>query len=906
MIEDLKTEISELSVRDKIELLNCLYHDLSGHGTDGDTELAHINVQEAAILKALGGSGTVNEITGLRQYGKGGGSPAPAPSSTSQTMEIPAELKPYITDILAKSQAIQEKRTEEGYRPYQGQQLAEFTPEQQRAMQGISGLVGTSQQYLDPAARLTAASAMTPTGEEVSQYMSPYMQQVVDIQQREARRQADVSGQQLASEAVQRGAFGGSRQAILEAEAARNLQTQLGDIQARGLAGAYEDAQRRLAEQRQRQLAGGAQFAQMAPTAVSTGLQELGALQQAGGMRQAQSQAALDIARQQFEAEKAFPEQTLQQYSSIIRGYAMDPNTTVTKYTPAPSTLQQITGLGVGTAALGKSFGLFNEGGKVGDGKGLASIIVRRKHGGKTVKMQKGGSILDQLGLPEDKKTAALKDIDRLGYAYITLPSGQVRQITKGDIQRTAYIPLSPRQPDQTTATDFQPQGPAVPTPQVDTPRLTQELVRGTVPVFGPAINVANRYFVRTPTSTAGVGAGNADSGRAAALEGAKEPQAEGPQAGGGGAGGPPAGGPPAGGPPAGGGGGAEGSVVPVVLAEPPILSREEQRKIIFGPALYETSEEGTAAREQLIKTEKDREAGLREVYKQQQEAADKYGTDQEGYNELMSMFSERGRKIQEEEEQVKKEFESGKEAIDKKTWLTLAKTAFSFASPKETGGFMVDLSRALGNSTEDFSKLVDEQQRLIKDQRKELSSISDKKLSLIAKKFDISNDEAKRKFEAAKEALLNKEKQINAVGKALATEYTLGSGVTKAQESQATAQAARAENLAKADYYATPRGTSRETEFGIPVAEITKELANKFKVPSGFDLPVALPRQLKIRIRDYIQKTNPSIMTDIGDYKTEEARLLEKLYDNYTKDVVGIRKLEEALKSPLQFKNGY
>jgi len=392
MIEDLKTEISGLSVRDKIELLNCLYHDLSGHGTDGDTELAHINIQEAAILKALGGSGTVNEITGLRQYGKGGGSPAPAPSSTSTTQEIPEELKPYITDILSKSQAIQEKRTAEGYRPYQGQSLADFTPEQQRAMQGISGLVGTSQQYLDPAARLTAASAMTPTGAEVSQYMSPYMQQVVDIQQREARRAADVSGQELAAQAVGRGAFGGSRQAILEAEAGRNLQTQLGDIQARGLAGAYEDAQRRLTEQRQRQLAGGAQFAQMAPTAVSTGLQELGALQQAGGMRQAQSQAALDIARQQFEAEKAFPEQTLQQYSSIIRGYAapIGPSTQTSTLTAAPTYLQQLAGLGsIGTGLYAAS--KFKEGGQVGDGKGIASIIVKREHGGKVVKLQEGG-----------------------------------------------------------------------------------------------------------------------------------------------------------------------------------------------------------------------------------------------------------------------------------------------------------------------------------------------------------------------------------------------------------------------------------------------------------------------------------------------------------------------------------
>jgi len=317
MKTNIKALISELSVVEKIELLDCLYHELSGHGTDGDTELAHINTREAAVLKALGGSGTVNEITGLRQYGKGS-PPPPPPSSQSVEQKIPEEISPYIKDILAKGKAIQEKRTAEGYRPYTGPQLAEFTPEQQQAFSGISGLVGTGQQYFDPAARLTAAAAMQPTGAEVGQYMSPYMQQVVDIQQREAQRQADVAGQQLSAQAVGAGGFGGSRQAILEAEAARNLQTQLGDIQAKGLAAAYEDAQARLAAQRQRQLASGAQFAGMAPSALSTALQEQTALQQVGGQKQAQSQAALDIAKGQFEAEKTFPEQTLQQYSYLF------------------------------------------------------------------------------------------------------------------------------------------------------------------------------------------------------------------------------------------------------------------------------------------------------------------------------------------------------------------------------------------------------------------------------------------------------------------------------------------------------------------------------------------------------------------------------------------------------------
>ena len=40
-------------------------------GRNGDTMLAHINPQEAALLKSLGGSGTINPHTGLNEYGYG-------------------------------------------------------------------------------------------------------------------------------------------------------------------------------------------------------------------------------------------------------------------------------------------------------------------------------------------------------------------------------------------------------------------------------------------------------------------------------------------------------------------------------------------------------------------------------------------------------------------------------------------------------------------------------------------------------------------------------------------------------------------------------------------------------------------------------------------------------------------
>jgi hypothetical protein len=89
------------------------------------------------------------------------------------------------------------------------------------------------------------------TGQTAQDYMSPYMQNVVDIQKREAQRSADIAGTQRAGQATRAGAFGGSRQAIMDAEAGRNLQQQFGDIQATGQQAAYQDAASRFAQEQQ-------------------------------------------------------------------------------------------------------------------------------------------------------------------------------------------------------------------------------------------------------------------------------------------------------------------------------------------------------------------------------------------------------------------------------------------------------------------------------------------------------------------------------------------------------------------------------------------------------------------------------------------------------------------------------
>jgi len=371
-----KNIVSKLSTTEKIELYNCLYADLSGEGIGGDTELAHVNTEEMQVLRDMGGSGTVNPNTGLIQFmggSPGGGGSAPAPSqSTIQKETIPDELKPFVTDVLEKSKALQERREEEGYVPFEGPRIASFSPEQEQAFAGVQNLQGASQPYFRTAEALTASSALAPTSASVGQFMNPFIQNVIDIQKREAERTGDVERQRIVQQAVGAGAFGGSRQGILEAEANRNLQQRLGDIQARGQAAAFEDAQNRLAQQRNRERSAGSQFGSLATAVPGQTMRELTALETTGAQRRGVGQQALDIAQQEYEVARTFPERTLQDYQSIIRGYAAPiPASTVkreTGTTATPSAFQQIGGLGLAALGTAGAFGAFNkkEGGLVG------------------------------------------------------------------------------------------------------------------------------------------------------------------------------------------------------------------------------------------------------------------------------------------------------------------------------------------------------------------------------------------------------------------------------------------------------------------------------------------------------------------------------------------------------------
>jgi len=99
------------------------------------------------------------------------------------------------------------------------------------------------------------ASASEFGGADASKYMSPFQQQVSDIAAREVQRRADIDKSQGAMSSIGRGTFGGSRQALLQAEADRNTQQQIGDIYAKGQQAAYENAQSQFERDQARRMA---------------------------------------------------------------------------------------------------------------------------------------------------------------------------------------------------------------------------------------------------------------------------------------------------------------------------------------------------------------------------------------------------------------------------------------------------------------------------------------------------------------------------------------------------------------------------------------------------------------------------------------------------------------------------
>tara|TARA_R110002167_G_scaffold221323_1_gene426056 strand:- start:554 stop:2500 length:1947 start_codon:yes stop_codon:yes gene_type:complete len=349
-------------------------------------------------------------------------------TTTQSNQSFPEELKPYISDILSRGQARFNEKDAAGYQPYTGARLAEFTDEMNQARTGLTGLatsglssdanLSSAKTYYDPALKFATRAGKEWNADTSQEYMSPYMQSVVDLEKREAERVGDVQAQQIGSAAVKSGGFGGSRQAIREAEQARNENQLQADIQTKGSQSAYESGLRAFQDQRNRDMQLGTTLQGMGTAAYNQAVTEQGQLAKVGEQEQAMNQRGLDLEYQKFLDESTAPDRALQDYSGLVRGYYMAPDTgtTSTVQKPAASLGTQLVGAATAGAGILGAF----KGSKAG---GLVGLADGGTVGLQTNNQVKNGNLLT---LQEQLKRDADEKIDYIN--GVTLKQQQQQQ----------------------------------------------------------------------------------------------------------------------------------------------------------------------------------------------------------------------------------------------------------------------------------------------------------------------------------------------------------------------------------------------------------------------------------------------------------------------------------------------
>jgi len=281
--------------------------------------------------------------------------------------DVPDYAQQYVQNILAAGE-------EEFIRPYVqygGPRVAEVSPQRLMAQEAVEQFATEGSPVYGEALDLTRGlirEQQQPSvfgSAEAEAYMSPYFESVIDRSKQAAIEDFQKQKALRDAAAIQAGAFGGSRQAVAEAQAESGLLSRLSNLEATGRQQAFEAASSqferdRQAEQAARaaQAAGIQQLSGLGGAAEQSLLGRIGALEEVGRAEELRRQLSLDQAYQEFLRQQAFPEEQLGKFSNLIRGVP-----TQTVDTTEPNIAQQLLGLGISGVSLAGAINQLNQGG---------------------------------------------------------------------------------------------------------------------------------------------------------------------------------------------------------------------------------------------------------------------------------------------------------------------------------------------------------------------------------------------------------------------------------------------------------------------------------------------------------------------------------------------------------------
>ena len=271
-------------------------------------------------------------------------------STQTQITELPDYARPYFENIMKRAEA--DSLNE--YQPYGGERLAQSSDiaDLVESRNMVRDVAGAGLPELDEAISGVRDISQRGqfTGQVAQDYMNPYMEQVVDRQKQAAIQDFNRMGAARAADAVNAGAFGGSRQAVANYLAEEGLQQQLGDIDAAGREAAFRDARAGFDADRQMGITGLGQLATMGGSRRAADIQNAQLLEGIGRSQLGEKQAELDMGYQDFLTQHNFTKDQLGFLSNILQGVPIQPNQQIANF-QSYNPLQQA--LGAGIAGLG-------------------------------------------------------------------------------------------------------------------------------------------------------------------------------------------------------------------------------------------------------------------------------------------------------------------------------------------------------------------------------------------------------------------------------------------------------------------------------------------------------------------------------------------------------------------------
>jgi hypothetical protein len=243
-------------------------------------------------------------------------------AGTSSSSSLSPWAGDYVTNMLGKTQAL----ANEPQQVYKGPLTAGASDLQQQAFAGIGDAVTAGY-------KPTTFSNDTFGTTQAQQYMNPYLSAALNPQLAEMRRQADISRVADAGRMTQSGAFGGSRQAIMESEGNRNLLDKQTQAIGSGYQTAYDKAMGQFNTEQDRRLNTDKATEASRQYSADYGLKSLSEAANLGATQRAIDSEGVAADKAQFEEQRDQPAAMLKFQRDMITGLPITTQTTTANKT---------------------------------------------------------------------------------------------------------------------------------------------------------------------------------------------------------------------------------------------------------------------------------------------------------------------------------------------------------------------------------------------------------------------------------------------------------------------------------------------------------------------------------------------------------------------------------------------